>query len=303
MNDREAAFIMVQLKRFGLLVALCALLGFEPGAQGADCRLKQFFSIDIQKTADGKVIFPASYNDQTFEIFLDTVSVADGLIKESVANRLNLPLINKINPYIIDEKGRFLNTYIEMKNFKIGSTTAPEAKLYVIKDNFNNYFGPKTPDAQIAMNYFRGLDAEFDLKNNKINFFSSKHCPGNVVYWAKEWVESRLDIDKSYRYFLDVKIDGEKLNAIVDLARSVNVISYEVVKDNSDLHIKEKDIGRLKKFKKLEIAGITLRDVEILVDHARPRNKIDFHIGSDFFTKVHTYFSYDEDKIYVTSAQ
>ncbi len=295
--------MMMQLKRVSILAAWSAFILSSSAVQAADCRLKQFFSIDIQKTPFGSVFFSASYNDQTFDILLDTVSVTDGLIKESLVNQLKLPVFNKSNIFLFDQKGNLFDTYTQINNFKIGSSIAPEAKLYIIKENINNYFGPKTPDAQIAMNYFRGLDAEFDLKNNKINFFSSKHCPGNVVYWAKEWVESRLDIDKSYRYFLDVKLDGEKLNAIVDLARSVNVISYEAVKDNSDLHIEEKDIGRLKKFKKLEIAGVTLRDIEILVDHARPRDKVDFHIGSDFFTKVHTYFSYDEDKIYLTPAE
>ena len=43
---------------------------------------------------------------------------------------------------------------------------------------------------------FEKVDLELDIAGGKFNLFSSDHCPGNVVYWTKNYAELPLKRDR-----------------------------------------------------------------------------------------------------------
>ncbi len=281
------------------LFLIIALLCFSTReVEARDCQLKQFFSLKTRINEDGSILVPIQYDSLQFEALFDPLAIVDGTIKESIVKKLNIDTeFDGTDKYYFQGRTR-LTRYANMENIRLGNNPAPKGKFYIVPDT-EKY----AVDANIGLNYFRGLDSEFDLKNNKINFFSSDHCPGKVVYWSNEWLEERFYSDQKYRYYIPVKLNGEKVNATLNFFHNYNKLIYTAAERNHDFNLKREDIGKFKHFETLEMAGIVLHDVDIMIEQGNISDPIELFLGTDFFKNVRVYFSYDEKKIYLTPAQ
>jgi hypothetical protein len=88
----------------------------------------------------------------------------------------------------------------------------------------------KSAVGHLGTNAFSDVDVEIDLQQKKLNIFSQDHCPGGVVYWAKDFDVIPLDRDPTGKLYLEVELDGRLMRTGFNTATPTSYISEAVTK-------------------------------------------------------------------------
>jgi hypothetical protein len=186
--------------------------------QGRHCTLRQLASIDVD-IAD-YVLVPVSLDGTPAHMRLGTPSGLSTIYKRD-ADDMNLPV----------GKSPLPNSQIAtVRSFSLGSYEVGKVQLLVsskpptLVPNSAPYVG------SFGLTSLIGVDFELDFAHNKLNLFSAKHCPGNVVYWA--------DSAASVPYLLDpvgvpvypIELDGKRIAATVNAGTSTTQLKTDVSK-------------------------------------------------------------------------
>ena len=76
------------------------------------------------------------------------------------------------------------------------------------------------------------FDVDLDLAHGRINLFSQKHCPGNVVYWTSTgYVALPMTLASSGHIRVPVTIDGKPFRAILDTGARDTIMTMSAAKD------------------------------------------------------------------------
>jgi len=176
-------------------------------------------------------------------------------------------------------------------------------------------------------------DVEIDFGAYKMNYFSSDHCPGKVVYWPhKALAVQSFTFHKRHIHFI-VKLDGKNVMAEIDTGSPRTSLRAEAARRIFDLGPESPGniplnnqgmaaaFGRVFSSLDFEGVGVTNPHVIIIPDLVGSKDanngfqtgsrvrkvddlddQADMLIGMDILRKLHLYIAFDETNLYISEA-
>jgi len=311
----------------GSFAIMVACLGSQ--AMADDCGpLKQLNTLDLVPGSN-RALIPVSLNGVPKLFLLDTGGDFSQ-INAAVAQELQLPE-RETSMKLLDLSGHASSKYVRIEKFTVGRLTGPDIDLM---ESPNPDFGHGTRFVGIfAPDLMGRYDVEIDFGAHKMNYFSSDHCPGKVVYWPhKALAVQPFTFHKRHIHFI-VKLDGKNVMAEIDTGSQNNSLRAEAAKRIFDLEPESPGniplnsqsmttaFGRV--FSSLDFDGVGVTNPRViiipdLVGSKDPNNGFktgsrvqkvddlddqpDMLIGMDILRKLHLYIAFDENKLYITEA-
>jgi predicted aspartyl protease len=188
-------------------------------------------------------------------------------------------------------------------------------------------------DGQLGQNYLRVYDLDVDFGSDKLQFFAQDHCPGGVMYWKAPGAVGVLPITiENGRIYVPMMLDGKAIRGVIDTAAR-NTTVYAAVAQR----LLGVELGGAKApadnpsrgfggqsytwtVGSLSFNALALKDQPIMVqpDVANAGANQGFsavnrklgieselasanvRLGMDVLRKLHLYFAWGENKLYVT---
>lgn len=314
---------------FGSLAILVA--GFGSQAMAEDCGpLKQLNSIDLVAPNPSRALIPVSINGIPKLFLLDTGGDISQISGE-VAQELQLTEREATGVRMLDLYGHASNKYVSIDKFTVGRQTGQDIDL-AIQPNPN--FGRGTRYVGIfAPDLMGRYDVEIDFGTYKMNYYSTDHCPGKVVYWPHQAL-AVLPFSFHKRHIrFNVKVDDKELTAEMDTGAPNTSMRDEAAKRLFDLApdspgnvpLNQQGMaaafGRV--FNTLDFEGVAVKNPHViimpdLVGSKDPNNgfrtdtrtkrvddlddRPDMLIGMDILRKLHLYIAFDESRMFISEA-
>jgi predicted aspartyl protease len=303
-------------------VALLLLAGQTSGAPPS-CALKEVASAEARLTADNTLLVSARLDGMPMWLVLDTGAAAS-MISEAAARRLGLPLRDgRARVYGID--GRLISRTTRVPSLALEGAEARDQEFIVMPGGGDGT--DLRPAGLFGSDYLRNYDVEIDLGQGRVNLFSPDHCPGRVVYWSKNYVESPVEIGRDGEIRLEAKLDGEAVTAQIDTGAGQTLLDAALARRRFD--IADGTPGFLRTgsirgvdgvllptfrwtFRTLSLAGLSIRNPAVSIVPMAPADgfapigsrrsgrKPDLLIGMTLITRLRLYIAYGEGRIYYT---
>ena len=314
---------------FGSLAILVACLGGTASAE--DCStLKELNSIDLVKPNPSRALIPVSINGIPKLFLLDTGGDVSG-IGDEVAKELDLTEREAPGVKMLDLYGHASNRFVSIDKFTVGRLTGEDIHLAVEP---NPSFGQGTRYVGIfAPDLMGRYDVEIDFGTYKMNYFSTDHCPGKVVYWPHSALAVLPFTFHKRHIRFTVKVDGKDLTAEMDTGSPNTSMRDEAARRLFDLtpetpgNIPLNQQGMVAAFGRvfgtLDFEGVAVTNPHVIImpnlvgskdpnnaqrtgDRARMMDDLDDRpdmlIGMDILRKLHFYIAFDESRIFITEA-
>ncbi|MEI9933228.1 MAG: pepsin/retropepsin-like aspartic protease family protein [Rhizomicrobium sp.] len=291
-------------------------------------------SLDMTILPDGKFAVPVEINGTQHKFMVDTAGIFSRLA-ESSAQKMNLKTTpTEMELYGVGGKIRMSSADIE--SFKLGNNEARHFHLGVGGFGSNG----SEVDGILSQDLLTLFDIELDFVAKKMNLFSPKHCPGKVVYWTQSgYAELPFKftsgvINSIQHIDMDISLDDHDLTTDFDTGSASTWLRYKAAKRTFDLDENSAGVTRSplstqdqpayrKQFGLLKIGGVQVRNpaIDIIPDqfdeafkwqHSEKSRDDPIYgsfmsmepltFGMDVISKLHTYISFKEHKIYVTAA-
>lgn len=165
------------MRSFGIaLLAAATTMVLATGAQAADCGpLQRILSLDLQPAPGGgpRVGVPVTINGTPCTLLLNT-EFKESRVARAVVNQLGL----KQSSYgkMLAMNGDVLNGYMVTIDLGVGGSMLKGSEM-LVDENIGGF------DGEFATDLMQRYDIEMDFTGRKLNYFSTDHCEGKVVYW------------------------------------------------------------------------------------------------------------------------
>ncbi len=216
-----------------------------PGdAGGADCALVQFASLDLVRTSDGSFLVPVTIQGKDALLTLDTAS-AFSVVSTSAKRRLGLSVSNVSPASDVEIGHRRIEHIAHAQALSIGNVVLKSVEFLEAPDNiFSNPPGDPTVDGSLGMDLLRTFDVELDLARDKLKLYSSKHCPGRVVYWSKDYASVPIRFGEFGEFYFPMELDGKKIEATIDSDSATASLSVDVTRRLYDFDAQSPGVER-----------------------------------------------------------
>ncbi|HKU54350.1 MAG TPA: aspartyl protease family protein [Rhizomicrobium sp.] len=249
------------------------------------------------------------------QFLLDTGGYATQISTEA-AEELKLPLFDS-NLTLLSLDGSASSQVAKVESFGLGRMRDKNTELPTSIFGDNDLFS-----GLLAADYMGKYDVELDFAGGKMNYFSSDHCPGKVVYWPAAAIAAVPMRFPDHHLILDVSLDGHPFRAIVDTGAPDTILSMAEAKRVFDITAEDRAKRFEHVFTKLSFEGLEVGNPRIaiipdkigskdpnnsLVTGTRLKRIDDLDptapkmlIGMNILSKLHLYIAFSEDKIYIT---
>ena len=207
-----------------ILAALCANLA--QAAETKACGLTRFSeALPVTTLSDGRFTVPITLEGHELNFLVDT---GGAIATISSRQAFNLQLDTKATPVALQAVAGFkLSSYATIHKTSLGG---------MVGDDLIVYLDPYMPDGAegtLAPDMLKHFDVDLlDLAHGRINLFSQKHCPGNVVYWTSTgYVALPMTLASSGHIRVPVTIDGKPFRAILDTGARDTIMTMSAAKD------------------------------------------------------------------------
>lgn len=311
-----------------LLASAALTVGFLGAARAEECSpLKIINSLKTEPLArTGLVTVPITLNGVEKKFLFDTGGSLDQ-ITQATAEELKLPM----KPARFRTTGLHKNDstdYVSIYDVVLG--TQHGSSQFMVTANPNVPF-----DGIIALDRMNRQDLDLDFAAQRVNYFSTDHCEGKVVYWPHQ-VLSVIPVTLEQGHIdVQVQLDGHLLRATLDtgstrtnlrLDRAMEKLGFspdapappDTPKGNPERQIYPR------RFSTLSFDGVTVANPLIIIqplqygggkddtatlasraqheDDVANRLSADMLIGMDILRHLHIYIASRESKLYVTEA-
>lgn len=315
------------------LASFASTMGHSVAAK-ADCApLKIENSVKmLPLERSDRLLVPITLNGLKRKFLFDTGG-AISAISSSTVKELNLPTYHsRYRVSTLQRQDAW--DFVQVHEVVFGAATNNGVQLEVV-DHFGPPGGPEPFDGILATGIFVHDDIDMDFGAERLNFFSTDHCEGKVVYWPHQVLSvTPVQLEQGH---LDVSVtlDGHPLRAMIDtgsarttmdLSRAQQVIDFSpsaptggnAPKDNPDRQIYPR------RFSNLSFDGVTIQNPLIIIQplqfgggktdtptlESRAQHKDDIEnrlspdmiIGMDVLRHLHVYLALNEGRLYVTEA-
>ena len=317
--------------RAGFLLGSLALAYLLQGgtARAADCGpLQQINAVELV-AGPNRALVPVSINGIPKLFLLDTGGDVTQ-ISGDVADELKLAKQDS-NLKLLDMYGHASSKMVRIDKFTIGRLHGEDVYMAIQP---NPDFGKGTRYVGLFGPDMMGrYDIDIDFGTYKMNYFSSDHCPGHVVYWPHTALAVTPMTFHRRHIRLPVKVDGKELNAEIDTGATNTTIRataakrvFDIVPEtpgNVPLNTQGMAAAFGRVFSTLDFEGVAVQNPHIvivpeLIGSKDPNNgtrtdtrtkkvddlddRPDMLIGMDILKKLHLYIAFGENKLYISEA-
>jgi hypothetical protein len=174
--------------RITILALLCwvSIFALSVGSASAkDCGLKLLGSTDLRVGYGGPVQVQVTVNDHPATMQLSTASVVSA-IRFSQVEPLGLQArTTNYNSFIVNRKT--MKQFAIPNSFAVGSYQLERPPFYLYPDDTPMGATSGADIGWLGMDLLWAGDFELDFANNKLSFYSAKHCSGGAVYWTEKY--------------------------------------------------------------------------------------------------------------------
>jgi hypothetical protein len=315
-------------------VALTTGVAFSGVAYAADCSPLRIESsvkmVPLGRT--DRALVPITLNGVEKK-FLFNTSGAISTISAATAKELGLPLYH--SRYRLSSlQGQDSWDFVQVHEVLLGTAKNNGVQLQVI-DHFGPPGGPEPYDGVLASGLFVHDDIDMDFGAERLNFFSTDHCEGKVVYWPHQVLSVVPVTEEQGHLDVPITLDGHPLRAIIDtgagrtsmdLSRARQVINFSPEAPATGIAPKDNPEKQIypRRFSNLSFDGVTIQNPLVVIqplqygggktddttvgsraehkDDQANRLSADITIGMDILRHLHIYFASRESKLYITEA-
>lgn len=295
--------------KFLKLIVLVAMLALPARADDATCSIVQLASLDLLPIGPLNSV-QAELNGHTMNLVVDTGG-AISMLKASAAARLNVPIKYSQSVTLRDVYGNPMNAYVVVSDVNLGRLKGTDLNFMIMPDGMASRF----MDGLLAPDILSAFDIEFDFAKRKLNFFSPKHCAGQVVYWTNEpYAAIPARLDSTRHIFITLELDGQKIESYVDTGASDSFMPiklarrlYKWRKDPPELISRTDTVNNTRittyfyPFKSLSFEGVSVSNPQIIIGDEIMKGEGNLVLGMNILSRLHLYIDYKERKLYATA--
>jgi hypothetical protein len=318
--------------RLVIFAAVFGFTGLVATASADECRLKRFASIPMTVAPNGPALIDVSIDGEPAKLVFDTGS-AVSLLDEGYVNRRKLPAAD-FRRAAYGLTGKELHGGVRVKELSLGTAIAPDQLFRV--GHTGDDGGGGGPVGVFGTDFLADFDVEIDPSAGRINLFLPNQCPGNVVYWAKEYFRLPIYVPQGVtlnrRMVAVIKVNDVGLHGLIDTGTGETTMRLAVAHDSFDLTpepaaggggaaIRGVDGTAIAAFhhvfEGLTFGDITLNKTDMVIadiDVAKARintgsriagapNQPDVLIGMSLLKRLHMFIAYGEQAVYYTVAE
>jgi hypothetical protein len=308
-----------------LLVVSLAIASLPAFAD--ECRLKEFASLPSNYGAGGPITLDVVIDDRPAKLVLDTGSGLSFLFQGFV-DRFGLPQ-HDTQDFAYGLTGKPIHKIVRVDHMTLGRGVISNGVFGVASVQSDGT--DRQPVGVLGAGYLANFDVELDPTSGRVNLFEPKHCPGNVVYWAKEYFRLPVHFGEGKRLETDVTLDGKSVRAMIDTGAGVTTLRLAVARSLFGIAPPDAAAGRQLKlqglegapldtfphvFRTLTLGDITLNDTQVIIadinsgrgaEQTGSRivglpDQPDMLIGLPLLRRLHLFIAYSEAAIYFTIA-
>jgi hypothetical protein len=304
-------------------VACPAISSAGEAPQSGDCRLRQLASIDLK--IGTLVLVPVVLDGAPAYMGLNT-SIPISTISQQAATEMKFAIGKNPHPFV-NSPGLVSIDSLSLGSYNIG-------KVGLLVTVGPPYVSPGLPPhiGSFALPTLFGVDYELDFAHNKLNLFSTNHCPGNVVYWTDKAAAIPYTLDKIGIPVFPIELDGKKISAALQVGGSNTRLKTDASKalygfdeHSSGIRSDKSDSGKTVnhyRAMKMTLPGlsVTNADVQLVPGLAKrcdfspdsgPEHSATYKsclgnpplsLGLDVLRHLRLYFATEEHVLYVTAA-
>lgn len=310
------------------LVCTVALVAVALPAWADDCRLKEFASLPVKYASGGPITVDVEVDGQPARLMVDTgsgISFLDqGFVDRFHMTQHDTPIFG------YGLTGKPIHKIVRVDRMTLGHAVISNKQFGVA--NLGADGTDRQPVGIFGAGYLAKFDVELDPTAGKINLFEPASCPGNVVYWAKEYFKLPVHLTGDKRMETEVAIDGKTVRALIDTGASVTTMRLATAAGRFGIEAPDATGGQQPMLRGLEGAplaafqhvfhtltfgDITLHDTQVIIadinsgrgaEHTGTRivgspDQPDMLIGMPLLRRLHLFIAYSESAIYFTIAE
>lgn len=296
-----------------LFVAGSIALALVSGARADDCRLQRAASLPMTIDSTGRITVPMSVSGHVLHMLIDTGGFGSFLTADA-AQKTGLVIEHGYNPdvFITFYGGARVRDFTHARTVALAQMKAENMLFGIMPEPM-----PSDEDGIIGQDILRAYDIDFDFAGGNLNFYSTDHCEGRVVYWTDSPVAVvPFKRDRMSHIILDTQLDGKDLTAIFDTGAANSQAEWETVSGMFGLTEKSAGMKKLAgegaeayytyPFKALTFGGVAVNNPELVlanygVSHLRT-DQPQLLIGINVMRRFHLYIANAENKLYITPA-
>jgi Aspartyl protease len=298
-----------------------------------DCRLKQYASLQVTDYA-GYAEIPLLIDNHPVRMTLDTGS-ALSIIGQWAVQQLGLP-VKRLPSVDITVGGDHLDTYATIRDLSLGNARLKDTKILIIPTHASSkseeWSTDLRPVGRLGMDVLSATDVELDLAHDRVNLFSTEHCPGAVVYWADRYDVVPMRRGALKDLYFAMELDGKKVQTKLATGDHYSELSSYVTKslygwDENSAGVQtlrtEDGANRRYRMMALTSGGLQVlnsqvrlfRDTSSCMKNAHVATDVDgavgfegcenvypLHLGMNVLKKLRLYLATKEQRMYFTLA-
>ncbi|MBL6853814.1 MAG: clan AA aspartic protease [Alphaproteobacteria bacterium] len=199
---------------------LAALLASP--AMAERCGLQEVASYNMLPTNSGHVVIRMKIGDADENMVIDTGAWFSYLTFDTAA-KLKLPTRSMSDQFVAyDAYGRRTSEVATAPSIEIGPLQVTSVDFVMAPQGADYGEGVA---GLLGANVLKNFDLDFDFKAKRVNFFSSEHCPGQVVYWSTSGATKIPFKFDGSAISLPIELDGKTLYAELDTGAPASTIT------------------------------------------------------------------------------
>lgn len=219
------AFVRAMGLALGCLAAnLACAIGY---ATAASCVLKRTGSADINIVND-RVLVPVTLNGHRATLVLATADAVT-VISSAYVRLFGLKQDHHrvVEPWVSADWAREM--VIAPDLMTIGSQRYRGVRVIAAPDESSASADTAPVIGRLGMGLLGMEDFEIDFANKKLNFYSSDHCPGAVVYWTDRYAWVRIVPGNHVLYF-PMELEGRTILAVLSTGTPMTSLFTDVTR-------------------------------------------------------------------------
>lgn len=320
------------------LVASTIFIAIPGMADAADCSaLRIENTVKMEPIArSGLVLVPITLDGVEKKFLFNTSGV---LNQVSRATAQELQLNEHHSRYhIADARRHDTESFVEVGDVTFGQGKTKGIQFEISPDPAVGTTAPF--DGMLSTGFFTHDDIDMDFGAERLNFFSSDHCEGKVVYWPHQVLAVVPMTMEQGHIDLTVTLDGHPMRAslntaaartALNLQRAQEMMGFSPDAGAAPKNFKDDPDNKVypRRFATLSFDGVTVANPVIVVrpvvygggrgvdspasdlrlgsraehkDDIITRLAPDMNIGMDVLRNLHVYVATNEGKLYITEA-
>jgi Aspartyl protease len=307
-----------------------ALCFWGPAALADGCGLEQVAAVKMIVTDSGRVQIPVEIDGIKVQMAVDIGRGISGIWTAATAS-LGLTPKATIKRGVLLIDGTPVTDTVSVASLQIGNARWANIAILAIPGSGQFSQMPSEDDVVgiLGQDMFANVDLELDFGAHQIRLYSQKHCPGQVVYWSRQYDALSLLQNELGNVYFSMAVNGKLMSTSMSTITAISTLEEDVAKsmlglDRASAGVDANDGSDGCSFCQsitLEAQGLEIHNARVRVVNTRvkdcqlivPRREgvaasysciglFPLRLGVNVLSKLHLYDATREKKLYFTVA-